>query len=171
MAYLIRHSALQGISTCFLHCFLNYRETRTPWGNGAPGAEVPGHRQEKLWQTLIVGLIKIHFSLLIKKLRVSWPPLLTNSTTLKSCDAAQLCNRISRVRLPIEVYRRDGCKELFELTSHRKIFNIIIWLGLRIVINSKKEGANHSIVLCQFSLNVKSVMIVFLKVTFNENSH
>ena len=52
--------ALQGLSTCLVCCVLNYRETRTA-RCAALGAEVPGHRQRQLTQTLILLLLKTHF--------------------------------------------------------------------------------------------------------------
>ena len=47
---------LLGPSTRLVRCFRNYRDTRTPSGCAALGAEVPGHRQQQLTQTLIVRL-------------------------------------------------------------------------------------------------------------------
>ena len=54
--------SLQGPSTRLMRCFRNYRDTRTP--SGVPrtlSAEVPGHSQQQLTQTLIVRLLKTHF--------------------------------------------------------------------------------------------------------------
>ena len=59
--FLSSHGAIQGPSTRLVRCFRNYRDTRTP--SGVPlGAEVPGHHEQQLTQTLIVRLLKIHFS-------------------------------------------------------------------------------------------------------------
>ena len=41
-----------------MHCFRSYRNTRTLSGVQALSAEVPGHRQKKLTQTLIVRFLK-----------------------------------------------------------------------------------------------------------------
>ena len=58
--------ALQGPSTCFVHCFWKYRETRTP--PAGHGGHL-GHHQRQLTQTLVVRLLKTHFlhrSLILK---------------------------------------------------------------------------------------------------------
>ena len=47
--------------TRLVHCFWNYRDSKDPVRWIALSAEVPGHRQQQLTQTLIVRLLKTHF--------------------------------------------------------------------------------------------------------------
>ena len=60
-AFLSWHGALQGPSTCLVRCFRNHKRNKDTVRCAALGAQVPGHRQQQLTQTLIVRLLKTHF--------------------------------------------------------------------------------------------------------------